>query len=184
MSTNKSHLDRRDFMRSIFRGVIALAVGAGAAVALKKSQVNNTVWQLDPSKCVQCGKCETACVLSPSAVKCMHAHSICGYCNLCGGYHRPRASAIDTAAENQLCPTGAIKRTFIEDPYYEYTIDESLCVGCAKCVKGCTFFGNGSLFLQVNHDVCSNCNECSIARNCDGNAYSRVPADDPYLAKK
>jgi electron transport complex protein RnfB len=177
------NLDRREFLRSTFRGIIALAVGGTAAVALSKSQIGNTVWQLDPSKCVQCGQCATHCVLSTSAVKCMHAYNICGYCNLCGGYHRPGASAIDTAAENQLCPTGALKRTFVEDPFYEYTIDESLCIGCAKCVKGCSFFGNGSLFLQVNHDLCSNCNDCAIARKCQGNAFRRVPAKQPYLSK-
>ena len=65
-------------------------------------------------------------------------------------------------AENQLCPTAAIKRTYVEDPYYQYTIDEQLCIGCAKCVEGCNRFGNGSLFLQIRHDRCLNCNECAI----------------------
>ena len=45
----------------------------------------------------------------------------------------------------------------------EYIIDEELCIGCAKCVKGCAAFGNGSLHLQVRHDRCLNCNECTIA---------------------
>src|SRR6185436_15728344 len=79
-------------------------------------------------------------------------------------------------AENQLCPTAAIKRTYVEDPYYEYTIDEQLCIGCAKCVEGCNRFGNGSLFLQIRHDRCVNCNECSIARVCPGDAFRRQPA--------
>ena len=54
---------------------------------------------------------------------------------------------LHTGAENQLCPTAAIKRTFIEDPYFQYDIEEQLCIGCAKCVEGCNTFGNGSLHL-------------------------------------
>jgi electron transport complex protein RnfB len=116
-------------------------------------------------------------------VKCVHAYDVCGYCDLCGGYHRPNVKVTDTAAENRLCPTDAITRTFVEDPFYEYTIVEERCVGCGKCVKGCRSFGNGSLFLQVRHDRCVNCNECSIARACPAGAYRRVPASRPYLLK-
>lgn len=90
---------------------------------------------------------------------------------------------ITTAAENQLCPTAAIKRKYIEEPFFEYEIDEALCIGCGKCVKGCGAFGNGSLQLQVNHQLCVNCNQCAIARDCPAEAYSRVPAEDPYRFK-
>jgi ferredoxin len=88
-----------------------------------------------------------------------------------------------TAAENQLCPTAASKRTFVEDPYYEYTIDEQLCIGCAKCVEGCNRFGIGSMFLHIRHDRCVHCNECAIARTCPGVAFRRVPTSQPYLLK-
>jgi electron transport complex protein RnfB len=108
---------------------------------------------------------------------------MCGYCNLCFGYFRPDATELNSGAENQTCPTGAITRVFVEDPYYEYTIDEGLCVGCGKCVKTCGAFGNGSLFLQVRHDRCLNCNECAIARACPADAFRRVPAEQPYLFK-
>jgi electron transport complex protein RnfB len=125
----------------------------------------------------------THCVLNPSAVKCVHAFDMCGYCELCFGFFQPEATALNEGAENQLCPVGAIQRRFVEEPYYEYTIDESLCIACGRCVKGCNTFGNGSLFLQVRHDRCLNCNECSIARVCPADAYRRVPADRPYLFK-
>jgi Na+-translocating ferredoxin:NAD+ oxidoreductase subunit B len=141
------------------------------------------VWQLDPAKCIQCGKCAENCVLSPSAVKCMHVYAMCGYCDLCGGYLKAGTTTISTGAENQLCPTNAINRRFVEDPYFQYTINEPLCIGCGKCVKGCVAFGNGSLQLQVNHKICVNCNQCGIARNCPADAWSRIPADDPYLLK-
>jgi electron transport complex protein RnfB len=48
-------------------------------------------------------------------------------------------------------------------------------------VKGCSAFGNGSLQLQVHHDLCVNCNQCSIARNCPSDAFRRVPTSKPYL---
>ena len=182
-NANDKTLTRRDVLRRGVGGAALLAVGGVSAAAALRGGRGDTVWQLDPMKCVQCGNCATECVLSPSAVKCVHGYDICGYCDLCGGYHQPDAKVTDTAAENQLCPVGAIKRTYVEDPYYEYTIDEDLCIGCGKCVKGCGAFGNGSLFLQVRHDRCVNCNECAIARSCPADAFRRVPADRPYLLK-
>jgi electron transport complex protein RnfB len=176
-------MDRREFLRGGVRGAAALAVGGTVAGLARRSVRGDTVWQIDPHKCVQCGRCATDCVLTPSAVKCVHAYDVCGYCELCGGYHQPYVKELDTAAENQLCPTSALKRTFVEDPYYEYTIDEPLCIGCGVCVKGCTSFGNGSLYLQVRHDRCVNCNECAIAKACPAHAFVRLPADHPYLLK-
>lgn len=148
-----------------------------------RATAGNTVWQLDPQKCLRCGQCATACVLEQSAVKCVHTMALCGYCELCTGYFDPEPHALNTGAENQLCPAGAIHRKFIEDPYYQYEIEEPLCIGCAKCVEGCNRFGNGSLYLQVRHDRCLNCNECAIARVCPADAFRRVPADHPYLEK-
>ncbi|MBT3296594.1 MAG: ferredoxin [Verrucomicrobia bacterium] len=142
-----------------------------------------TVWQLDPAKCTQCGQCATDCVLAQSAVRCFHTHALCGHCKLCFGYFEPGARVLSSAAENQLCPTGAIQRRFVEDPYYTYTIEKDLCIGCAKCVHGCGMFGNGSLYLQVDHELCKNCNECSIARRCPANAFERVPVSEAYLLK-
>ncbi|MBT3192798.1 MAG: 4Fe-4S binding protein [Verrucomicrobia bacterium] len=140
-----------------------------------------TVWQLDPEKCIQCGKCATHCVLDHSAVRCFHSHARCGYCKLCFGYFEPGTAMLTEAAENQLCPTGAIHRNFVEAPYYEYVIEEDLCVGCGKCVRGCNMFGNGSLYLQVHQKICLNCNECSIAKACPADAFSRVSPTEPYL---
>ncbi len=90
----------------------------------------------------------------------------------------------DTAAENLRCPTDAIKRKYIEDPYFEYTIDEAACIGCGKCVKGCAAFGNGSLFLQIRQGLCKQCNQCRIAEICPSHAVVRVPAETPYLFKR
>jgi len=180
-SKNSSRISRRDFLNSGIRFSIVLGLGAVGGHLLTRSQARQMVWQLDSSKCIQCGRCATNCIKTPSAVKCVHVYSMCGYCDLCGGYFRPETKELTTAAENQLCPTSAIKRKFVEEPYFQYEIDDALCIGCGKCVKGCTSFGNGSLQLQVRHDFCDNCNECAIARDCPAEAFSRVPSDNPYI---
>ncbi len=180
-SEKSNKISRREFLSTGIRVSILIGVGAMAGRLLTRSQGRQMVWQLDPSKCIQCGRCATNCVKTPSAVKCTHVYSMCGYCDLCGGYFRPETKELTTAAENQLCPTSAIKRKYIEDPYFQYDIDEDLCNGCGKCVKGCGSFGNGSLQLQIRQNLCDNCNECAIARDCPAGAFSRVPSDTPYL---
>jgi Na+-translocating ferredoxin:NAD+ oxidoreductase subunit B len=182
MKKGKS-FNRREFIHGGMRLSLGLSVAALGVFALRKSSVNKWVWQIDPFKCTQCGRCATECVKTPSAVKCIHAYSLCGYCDLCGGYFKPNTKKLETAAEYQLCPTAAIQRKYIEEPYFQYIIDEKLCIGCSKCVKGCTSFGNGSLHLQIRHDRCHNCNECSIARMCPSDAIRRVPAGEPYSIK-
>ncbi|MBP7509525.1 MAG: hypothetical protein KA807_17060, partial [Prolixibacteraceae bacterium] len=169
MSEQKKY-SRRDFINLGGRITLAAGIIGVAALSARRSQSGGWVWQIDPFKCTQCGRCATDCVLSVSAVKCVHAYDLCGYCDLCGGYFNPGVTDLNTGAENQLCPTSAITRKFIEEPYFEYIIDEELCIGCSKCVKGCTSFGNGSLLLQIIHDICKNCNECSISRVCPSDA--------------
>ena len=180
-----SPIARRKFLRTL-----ASTVAGGTILALTARLTRNIstqdgflYWQIDPYKCTHCGQCETHCVLPVSAVKCVHAKKVCGYCDLCGGYFRSNVKELNTAAENQMCPTGAIARKFVEDPYFEYTIDESLCIGCGKCAKGCTSFGNGSLYLQVKRELCKDCNECKIATVCPSDAITRVTLDMAYKLK-
>jgi len=180
---NKEIKTRREFIRGGIRGIIVFIFGGITTLLGLQSRKERTVWQIDPNKCIACSKCATNCVLTPSAVKCVNYFPMCGYCDLCTGYFEPQPNALNTGAENQVCPTGAIIRRALEDPYYEYRIDENLCIGCGKCVVGCVLFGNGSFFLQVRHDRCVNCNECSIAKVCPADAFVRVPASSPYLFK-
>jgi len=175
--------NRRNFIRGCARYSLGIALAGVTGYSLTNTTSKKWVWQLDPFKCTSCGRCATHCVLNPSAVKCIHAYALCGYCDLCGDYLKPGHAARNTAAENQLCPTAAIERKYIEEPYYEYKINEELCIGCAKCVAGCSAFGNGSLHLQIRHNICVNCNECAIARVCPSDAFRRVPSDEPYLIK-
>jgi electron transport complex protein RnfB len=175
---------RRSVLRAGLRGACLLGLGGVAVLPALRRRAHGTVWQIDPAKCTRCGNCATYCRVKPSAVKCVHSHGLCGYCLRCFGYFDPRTKTFNAAAENQMCPTGAIRRELVEPPYYEYKIDASLCIGCGKCVEGCRLFGNGSLFLQVVHDRCLNCNECSIAAACPADAFVRAPAAKPYLLKK
>lgn len=183
MADDDGGMKRREFLRTGVRTVLGAALAGLGVLTLRRTRAAGRVWQIDPSKCVQCGRCATHCVLEPSAVKCVHAYGMCGYCKLCFGYFEPSATELHEGAENQACPVGAIRRTFVEDPYYEYRIDEGLCIGCGKCVKGCNAFGNGSFFLQVRHDRCLNCNDCAIARACPADAFRQVPAARPYIFK-
>jgi len=184
MSNHEPQVARREFRRgAIRRGGAFGLVGLTGFVAGRRGRSDEMLWQLDPHKCIACGNCATHCVLDESAVRCLHNFEMCGYCELCTGYFEPAPPSLTSAAENQLCPTGAIQRRLIEEPYYEYTLERELCIGCGKCVKGCSSFGNGSLYLQVCHDLCQNCNECALAVACPSQAFRRVPASQPYLPK-
>lgn len=184
MDNGKTPVSRRDFLGKMGQVGVGLGLLGLGAAALRRGGSDGLVWQLDPNKCNMCGRCATECVLEQSAVRCVHNHEMCGYCDLCFGYLLPAHTERSEAAENQVCPLGAIKRTFIEDVYYEYDIDDDACNGCGKCVKLCNHSGNGSLFLQVKQERCLNCNECAIARACPAGAFRRVAASQGYLLKR
>jgi electron transport complex protein RnfB len=188
MANQDGKINRRKFLGDGARIAGALGIcGLAGALAARKGRGDNLVWQIDPDKCMACGRCEVNCVLDQSAVKAVQCFSLCGYCDVCTGYFPVKDYVLETGAENQLCPTGAIRRKFIEEKggqrFFEYTIDESLCIACGKCVAGCILM-NGSLYLQVRHDRCQNCNECAIAVSCPTGAFVRVPSGAPNLLKK
>ncbi len=176
-------VSRIEFLRQGLSRLASMALGLVGGLAAFGSRRENTVWQIDPSKCTKCEKCSTHCVVAPSAVKCVQSYPICGYCRYCFGYFHPEYDELTSAAENQVCPTDAIERVFVEDPYWEYNIEMDKCIGCAKCVDLCEVYGNASFYLQVNHEICVNCNNCSIAMECPSDAWDRLPADQPYRLK-
>jgi electron transport complex protein RnfB len=179
--------DRRQFLHDGARVVAVAAAGAAGGFLIgRQGRGGTTRWQIDPNQCMACENCATQCVLEESAVKCVQFFDMCGYCDVCTGYFAPDYRELNSAAENQMCPTGAVIRTFVEEKagqkFYEYTIDADACIGCGKCVKGCALM-NGSLFLQVDQERCLNCNECAIAVACPTQAFDRVPVDRPYRLK-
>jgi len=188
MSQADDKLTRRQMLQAGVRGACWVGLGGAVGVLADRggTRRERTVWQIDPHKCIACGNCAVRCVLEESAVKCTHAFGMCGRCDFCFGYYRTPGRS-NTGGERQLCPTNALIRqarhTARGDVFHEYLIDETLCIGCGVCVKECCLRGNGSLYLQVKHDRCLNCNECSIAAACPAQAYVRVPAGRPYLPK-
>jgi electron transport complex protein RnfB len=174
---------RREFIDRSFR-IVGLAGIGGAAALLARRAASNTVFQVDPSRCIACDLCRTSCVLSHSAVKAVNSFSKCGYCQLCPAYYdvtsMPDEIGLPTG---KTCPRDALKRRVVgeidkDDPnnnYYEYDIDEELCDGCGKCVKACKPpAGNGSLHLEVRYDRCDECDACAIQRVCPENAIIRI----------
>ncbi len=187
MANRNGPTDRRKFLRDGARVAGALALGGAAGVmGANLGRREEHVWQIDPDECMACGNCATHCVLDVSAVKAFQCYAMCGMCDLCTGYFDLGYLSLDTGAENQLCPTGAIRRERVTEEggvgRFEYHIDAPKCIGCGKCVKGCAMM-NGSLYLQVDHSLCLDCNQCSIAIACPTQAFRRVPAGDPYLLK-
>ena len=188
MTDENRKTDRRGFLGDGARvaGAIGLT-GLGGFMLGRKGRDNDLLWQIDPDKCIACKNCQIHCVLDTSAVKAVQCFALCGYCDICTGYLVEKYVSLDSGAEVELCPTGAVKREFVEaqggNRYFKYTIGENECVGCGKCVKGCAGM-NGSLYLQVRHDRCLNCNECSIAVACPTQAFCRVPPETPLLLKR
>jgi len=184
MSEPTGKLTRRGMLAASVRGACLLGTGA-AAVSLARGGDEEMVWQIDPYKCTACGNCRKYCVLTPSAVKCINNHKQCVHCEECFGYYvTDRAEAANSGVEKQLCPTDAIIRRYgetIPGEGYEYTINEPLCVACGLCVKWCRDKGLKSLYLQIRHDRCVNCNDCAIAAACPAGAVVRVPASDPFI---
>jgi Na+-translocating ferredoxin:NAD+ oxidoreductase subunit B len=176
---------RREFIDRSIRIVGLVGIG-GAAAVLTRRAAGSSVFQVDPSKCAACDLCRTSCVLSHSAVKAVNDFSKCGYCQLCPAYYdvasQPDEMGLPTG---KTCPQDALKRRIVgkvdvEDPnnnYYEYTIDESLCDGCGKCVKACKPpAGNGALRLEVRYSRCLECDACAIQAVCPESAIVRIPA--------
>ncbi len=184
MAEEKDKMTRRDFIKAGACGAACFALGAGLGSLGERGAKQDMVWQIDPGKCIQCGNCETHCVLKPSAVKCVHAFGVCGYCERCFGFFAAKPAEYTSGAENELCPAAALTRKHVKGQYHEYTVDEEKCIACGRCVKGCRVQGNSSLFLQVRHDRCLNCSQCSIAEACPSHAFVRVPASTPYIRPK
>jgi electron transport complex protein RnfB len=182
---------RRQFFGIVGRGAGLIAVG-GLGLHLVLGRDSEKVWQLDPTVCDGCSQlnldsngvlthkgssiCSTNCVLKLSAVKAVNDFTNCGYCNSCPAYFDADSpNGPDGLPTGRVCPYDAIIRRAVGyvDPKnpalncYEYTIDETKCTGCGKCVIRCKPpKGRASLRLEVRHNLCVGCNQCSIAQAC------------------
>ena len=192
---------RRQVLGHAVRGTALLGLG-GLAVYLVRDANVEGAWQIDCEKCVNsrlgalgvdvCDRCATSCVLALSAVRAVNDHAKCGRCYICPAYFDVKSAINEEGLPSQkLCPRDAINREPIgwidpDDPannFYEYTIDEKLCNGCGKCVMGCKEpAGLSSIRLVVRHDLCVDCNRCSIAIACPDEAYVREPVREHEAA--
>jgi electron transport complex protein RnfB len=172
----------------------AALVGLAGTAGVLALKANKTyAWSIDVDKCVNskvgawgvevCELCATDCVLTLSAVRAVNEFSDCGRCYICPAYYKI-TSAVDPDGlpSEKVCPRDAIKREAIgwidpDDPannFYEYIIDEKKCNGCGRCIMECKEpAGLSSIKLEVRHNVCLDCNRCSIATACPEEAYER-----------
>jgi len=187
---------RRQILTSTVRGAGLLTLG-GAAVYLGSKTETEGAWQIDPEKCVNirlgatnhdvCELCAENCVLPISAVRADNDHLKCGRCCICPAYYDITSPMDQDGLPSQkLCPRDAIERKaigFVDeyDPlnnFYEYTIDEELCNGCGRCAMGCKEpAGLGSIRIEVRHNLCLQCNRCTIAEECPDDAYRQEPVE-------
>ena len=52
-------MNRRNFLSGSLRGSLMLALGGVLGAVTGRARARNTVWQIDPWKCTQCGRCAT-----------------------------------------------------------------------------------------------------------------------------
>ena len=187
---------RREMLGTAARGAALVGLGGTAALLSLKS-FKTYAWAVDATACINsklgetgvevCELCATECVLTLSAVRAVNTFADCGRCYICPAYYEiTSAVGPDGLPGEKVCPRDAIKREAIgwidpDDPannFYEYTIDENLCNGCGRCVMECKEpAGLGSIVLEVRHNVCLDCNRCSIATACPEDAYDRLSAE-------
>jgi electron transport complex protein RnfB len=190
----KTKFTRREVLGHAARGAALVGLGGTAYVLALKA--NKTyAWVIDPDKCIDsrlgavgvevCELCATECVLTLSAVRAVNYFKECGRCYICPAYFKiTSAVGPDGLPSEKVCPRDAIHREAIgwidpDDPannFYEYTIDEEKCNGCGRCVLECKEpAGLSSIRLEVRHNVCLDCNRCTIAAACPEDAYERRP---------
>ncbi len=198
MSEQKDNgqMTRRKMMHTVARGVAGAGlIGTAGVLSFKAHRVY--AWNIDTAKCIDsklgavevdvCERCATDCVLSLSAVRAVNECGDCGRCYVCPAYYKiTSAVGPDGLPSEKVCPRDAIERKVIgwEDPddpannFYEYTIDETKCNGCGRCVMECKEpAGLGTIRLEVRHDTCLDCNRCSIAAICPEDAYERLESE-------
>lgn len=178
-------MNRRDFLLNIGRLGCGVVLG-GVAYRILGSHIGSEekgpdsryVWAINTSKCTACGKCESACVRTPSAVKAVNDQKKCSNCVVCYGHITNKEIESDKIMSDgiRVCKHDAIIRSDFpgDDTSFVYSIDETKCTGCGDCVEICNTKGTNSMFLVLRPDLCLFCNSCNIAEKCPEQAVERV----------
>ena len=192
----KKEPTRRDVLGHAVRGTGLLVLGGGVIRLARKAEAEG-VWWIDTEKCINirlgatgvevCDLCSTDCVLPLSAIRAVNEFSECGRCCICPAYYDVTSEVgEDGLPSGKLCPRDAIERKPIgeidpDDPlnnFYEYTIIKERCNGCGRCVMGCKEpAGLGSIRLEVDYELCLDCNRCSISQVCPDDAILQQAAE-------
>lgn len=177
--------DRRRFLRQVGRGLgAAFLAGTAGRVLLGAGRGSGQppdrwVWWIDPNRCTFCGRCATACVRRPSAVKAVNDPKLCSNCVVCYGHIFNRNAPSDQIdLQPKVCPLDAVRRTHFSgglEGYYLYDIRPELCNACGLCARECNRHGSKSMFLVIRPDLCLDCAECAIADDCPPGAIVRAP---------
>lgn len=157
--------------------VISLLTISGAFIVNKRAGADKDpkgFWAIINSDCIGCGGCATECVIPSSAAKAEINQSICDGLEDCPAFYKNTKGDFSRGRDNQICPTGALKRTKLENGKYKYTVDKEKCIGCGKCTRACQKKGEGALTLIIDPDYCLECNECSIVPECPKDAVVRT----------
>jgi electron transport complex protein RnfB len=182
-------ISRRKTLKNLARGAALAGMGGAAAYLVQKAE-GQVVWQIDAAKCLNsrlgevgvkaCDLCLKECVVTNSAVRAVNEYAKCGRCYICPAYYNVKSAVTrEGLPSEKLCPRDAIERKPIgeadpADPannFYEYVIDEKKCDGCGKCVMACKEpAGLGSIRLKVRHNLCVDCNLCTISTACPKDA--------------
>lgn len=166
--------NKKDNKRSNrLRKQLSLLVGSMVLIfGLYVSFVDGTasgVWYIDTDKCIGCGDCATECIRTQSAVRAVIDTIVCPGLDECRAFYKKPGKKYGTGIANQNCPTGALKREKRGEKYL-YTIDESKCIGCGKCFRGCRKCEH-AISLVVKQNICLNCNDCKIEPSCPTGAF-------------
>ena len=134
----------------------------------------NKILMITPTKCNDCGTCESVC--SNDAVNVINLEadaedfSVPIMCMQC-----------EDAACLEICPTGALSRDGLD----AVVIDADKCVGCKMCVGACPF-GNIQYDDRKKRimkcDLCGGSPDC--AKYCPEQAIEFVAGTESNLKKK
>jgi Na+-translocating ferredoxin:NAD+ oxidoreductase subunit B len=166
------------------RVLMANRQGEESDAAQLQQPAGRYAWQIDTTKCTYCGKCATACVRTPSAVRAVNDQKACSNCVVCYGHiYNREAKSEEINQQGKVCPLGAVCRSPFPpdskdlDGRFLYTIRDELCNGCGACARECNAYGNKSMFLVLRPDLCLGCHECAIAGVCPSDALKYVPLE-------